>query len=580
MVRLAIGSWVVDEATDTIERGSERLKLERRTMATLIHLAERPNAVVPREELLDAIWPNVIVSDHSVATVISDLRRALGDQSKEPKYIETIAKRGYRLIAPVKVLEADAIAADNPPARRFSVRAIAAAAAVLLVSLLVFFVMPNRNGQAAVGGTIVVHDFENASGQPDLDHIPFALSDIISSTLAEASSAPVVRAPSGASDQGGSVASAAVSVSGRVLRDGDDIVALVQATETKTRELIWSDSYVVAPGRLASRSREMARDVSAALGLSAPEMLQSANVGPGAYERYWRARFLWDRRDMESIRGARKILEDLTRDNPRFAAAHTALADIYAHKSGEELGIPRVDTFREAQLLLDRSNALAPGTSDSFVTQAVISFYRDRNLAASRRAVERAIDRNSDNPRAWQTLAMVESGAGNRAASIAAIERAGRMDPGSGSIAWDHAWHLYLAQRYGEAMAATQKARRFGQSGSLLTALIYGGAGREEEAFKAWLQRAAEAGVDRRELARISTAPQPLRYRLLGEAFRRSANPPRPVIVALLLLKGGDKEAAARALAAESGTRRDWMMIWVPHMRDFAALRPQGQRAS
>src|SRR5688500_2018930 len=64
MVRLAIGSWVVDEATDTIERGSERLKLERRTMATLIHLAERPNAVVPREELLDAIWPNVIVSDH------------------------------------------------------------------------------------------------------------------------------------------------------------------------------------------------------------------------------------------------------------------------------------------------------------------------------------------------------------------------------------------------------------------------------------------------------------------------------------------------------------------------------------
>jgi DNA-binding winged helix-turn-helix (wHTH) protein/tetratricopeptide (TPR) repeat protein len=572
--KFRIGSWVADEAVDALVSPTGTLKLERRAMATLLHLAERAGEVVTRDELLDTVWGNVTVTDHSVATVISDLRRALGDDRAQPAFIETIAKRGYRLIAPVERLGPSVPAAISG---RLSTRRAApalAALAVLLIAGLVaaFWMYGGERGRAASSASIVVRDFSNDTGRADLDHISYALSDIVSSTVAQASDGPVIRWPAQSDGRVERPPAVGSLVAGRLIAEGDQTLALVQVSDAATRELIWSESYVIAPPRLASRSREVARDVAGALGLSAPEMLQ-ANVGPDAYERYWRARYLWDRREGESIRTARRMLEELTREQPRFAAAHAALADIYAHKSGEELGIPRTDTFAAAQIHLDRALSLAPGASDGFVTQAVLSFYRDRDIAAARRAAQKAIDDRPGNVRAWQTLAMAESAAGAGRASLQAIERARTMDPASGSIAWDRAWHLYMAGRYPEALTAIGEAKRFGQSGSLMTALILGATGRDDAAFAAWIERAREAGVAPGALAAASRLPdRPARYRALAEAFRRKA-PDRPVIAALLLVKAGDSAAAARELERAEAGRSDWMAVWAPRMREFAALR-------
>ena len=577
--RFRIGDWVADESSDALASPDRRLKLERRAMATLLHLAERAGEVVSRDELLDTVWSKVTVSDHSVATVISDLRRAFADDRMQPVFIETIAKRGYRLIAPVERLEPATASATTGarPARRPAAATVAALALILVAALAVaFWLWTDRSGRAQPQA-IVVREFQNASGRPELDHIAFAINDILISTLARASPAPVIRWPAPGDDRGaGRAPPAGHIVSGRIMNEGGNLLAFVQVSDGATSEVIWTGNYVIAPARLASRSRDVSRDVAAALGLSAPEILQAATVGPEAYERYWRARYLWDRREEDSIRTARRLLEELTREQPQFAAAHAALADIYAHKSGEELGIPRTDTFAAAQLHLDRALSLAPGSSDGFVTQAVLSFYRDRDIAASRRSAQKAVDENPDNVRAWQTLAMVESAAGDSKASIAAIDRAREMDPASGSIAWDRAWHLFIAGRYGEASAAIADAQRFGQSGSLMSALIQGAVGRENEAFAAWIRRAREADVPEAELAAAMAVPdRRAGYSLLAASFKRAAKPERPVIVALLLMKAGARESAARELAAAREGRSDWMAIWAPNMREFASLRPR-----
>jgi hypothetical protein len=147
------------------------------------------------------------------------------------------------------------------------------------------------------------------------------------------------------------------------------------------------------------------------------------------------------------------------------------------------------------------------------------------------------------------------------------------MDPASGSIAWDRAWHLYMAGRYPEATTAIREARRFGQSGTLMTALILGASGRDDAAFAAWIERAREAGVAETALAAASRLPdRSARYRALAEAFRLKS-PDRPVIVALLLMKAGDSAAAARELERARAGRSDWMAVWAPHMREFVALR-------
>src|SRR6185503_2947346 len=83
-----------------------------KAMEVLMVLAGRAGAAVGRDELLSAVWPGVIVGDEALTQSIIKLRRALGDDPRSPSYIETISKRGYRLIAPVR--QAGAIPGDSP----------------------------------------------------------------------------------------------------------------------------------------------------------------------------------------------------------------------------------------------------------------------------------------------------------------------------------------------------------------------------------------------------------------------------------------------------------------------------------
>ena len=109
-----IGEWVACTETDTIRCGEIQRKLERRAMETLAFLARRAGQVVTKEALIEAVWGRLAVSDHSVAMVISQLRRAFDDDVRAPKFIETITKRGYRLVAPCTEIELDAINASLP----------------------------------------------------------------------------------------------------------------------------------------------------------------------------------------------------------------------------------------------------------------------------------------------------------------------------------------------------------------------------------------------------------------------------------------------------------------------------------
>lgn len=137
-----IGDWVACSDTDTIRTDAARAdaahhKLERRAMEALVVLAERAGEVVKKDELIAAVWGRLAVSDHSVAMVVSQLRRALNDDARAPRYIETITKRGYRLIAPCEAVQ-DVVAPVGGVAR-FGARApylLSAAFAVVGISAI------------------------------------------------------------------------------------------------------------------------------------------------------------------------------------------------------------------------------------------------------------------------------------------------------------------------------------------------------------------------------------------------------------------------------------------------------------
>ena len=106
-VRFMLDEWLVDVPAQAVQRGAERVALEPRQMAVLATLCRHPGEVISADALLDLCWAGQSIGDNPVHKAIASLRRALGDSATAPRYIETVRKQGYRLVAPVRVVAAD-----------------------------------------------------------------------------------------------------------------------------------------------------------------------------------------------------------------------------------------------------------------------------------------------------------------------------------------------------------------------------------------------------------------------------------------------------------------------------------------
>ncbi len=102
-----LGDWIVQPALVRIEEGDVHRRLEPKVMDVLLALAEAPGQVRSKQELLDTVWADTFVADGVLLRSISELRRAFDDDVKAPRFIETIPKRGYRLIAPIRPTETE-----------------------------------------------------------------------------------------------------------------------------------------------------------------------------------------------------------------------------------------------------------------------------------------------------------------------------------------------------------------------------------------------------------------------------------------------------------------------------------------
>jgi len=100
-IPLRVGAWCVDPRTGQMSRDGEIIRVEARTLRLLMYLAERAGEVVSIDELLNHVWSGVVVTPDSVYQGIAALRRLLGDDAKQPQYIATVPRLGYRMVAQV-----------------------------------------------------------------------------------------------------------------------------------------------------------------------------------------------------------------------------------------------------------------------------------------------------------------------------------------------------------------------------------------------------------------------------------------------------------------------------------------------
>ena len=108
-IPLRIGAWRIDPRTGQLSREGETVRVEARTLRLLLHLAQRAGEVVSQEELLEQVWSGVVVTPDSVYQGVASLRRILGDDPKQPTYIATVPRLGYRMVARVSLDEGEAL---------------------------------------------------------------------------------------------------------------------------------------------------------------------------------------------------------------------------------------------------------------------------------------------------------------------------------------------------------------------------------------------------------------------------------------------------------------------------------------
>lgn len=243
-----LGDWTFHPAAAEVRRGPDRRRLENRAARVLELLCERRGEVVSQEHLVDQIWGGRALSQNSVAVVVGDLRRALGDDARQPRYIETVAKRGYRLIAP---------GGAAPRERVRDRQAFRGAAAIVLLLLVVAALAWAR---LAPPGTppvlVVVEEMVNATGKPAHDAVARSVTEVILAELGQMDGVRVARQPS---------EDATATLSGRlVIWTGQPALGL-SVTDPETGQVLWSGMARGPEPALPDQIRREISDLAAML---------------------------------------------------------------------------------------------------------------------------------------------------------------------------------------------------------------------------------------------------------------------------------------------------------------------------
>jgi DNA-binding winged helix-turn-helix (wHTH) protein/TolB-like protein/Flp pilus assembly protein TadD len=237
---LRIGEWTVEPALNQLSASGRAVKIEPKAMEVLLCLAARAGKVASREELLDEVWRGAVVGDDALTQVIIKLRKALGDA-----YIETIPKRGYRLIAPVSQTGAPGEAA---PAPRKSKLGLVAAAAVLAAATVISVLVWNERGAqprpdrveapASALPTVSVRRFEPVGTDPEAALLARGMTADLISDLSKLSGLAVIDATAA-----GTEAAAHYLVTGTVQRFEGRVRVNVSLADARSGKQLWSERF-------------------------------------------------------------------------------------------------------------------------------------------------------------------------------------------------------------------------------------------------------------------------------------------------------------------------------------------------
>lgn len=453
--QIRFGAFEVDCAGGELRKGGVRVKLHEKPFQLLLALLELPGEVVTRKDLQERLWPGqtFVEFENGLNNAIGRLREALGDTADNPRFIETIPRRGYRFLAEV------APSLQKPKAR--IPRGWLIGAAVVLLAILVtgIFLRHNRALAQPIRSVAVLPFRDLGTGQQN-DYFAAGITDAVTTDLAELNLPKVVSETSVArfKDTKETIPEIARAlgvdsiVEGAVLQEGDKVRITVQLIRADTDRHIWADSYERQLANILALQDQVAQGVANAIEVKlspapAPIASPPRQVNASAYQAYLEGHYYAQTPNEDFFR-AKGYFEQSIALDPSFAPAYAGLSDYYCKISGDVLAskeaLPKCGSYAEQALRLD------PNSPEGHL--AVANFYcLSWNWSSANQEYQRAIALAPGLAAAHEWYATYLDVMGRKAQSLEEAQRAVELDPLYAHAHDTLAGAAFLSGEYGRA---------------------------------------------------------------------------------------------------------------------------------
>lgn len=469
--------FLADPETWRLSRDGHEIHLEPVVLKLLIYLIANRTRLVTRDELMDTVWGDTVISESALTKAVARLRKALDDDSAAPRYLETVRTQGYRFVAEVQEIDRP----DGPDSSIRKTRArlsgwslLAGAALVTLIVLAAFWsrTLLDRSSQEQAIRSLAVLPLSNLTGDAEQGYYVDGLQDLLITELSQLPGLRVTSRQSTKRYRGSELPATDIAkelgvdalVEGSLLREGSQIEVSIQLIDGRSDTHLLAERYTRDTSNVFDLVSDIARaigteivSVTAPPGSEVPGHGLTGPVDPRAIDAYALALTHMDRLTSDGIRIAIEQFQEAVDIEPEFVLAWGRLAVAYAVQGMQGFAPPR-ESIEQARSAALRAIEV---DSESYVGHFSIGLVRlwTGDLNRGCESLKEALRLNPSDPYVIHGDADCLMFAGRMDESIARMHELVTISPFSGIHRGALAYHLFLARRYEESIAAVKVAR-------------------------------------------------------------------------------------------------------------------------
>jgi TolB-like protein/DNA-binding winged helix-turn-helix (wHTH) protein/Flp pilus assembly protein TadD len=542
--QIRFGVFQLNLKTRELHKAGLKVKLQEQPFRVLAMLVEHAGEVVTREELQQKIWPTdvYVTFDQGLNNAIKKVRDALGDSADNPRFVETVAKHGYRFIAPVSTLHGGSPEGtsrlDLPIFRRTVPIVLIAACLVAALGYLASRRSSIGVRPSSERAVLAVLPFDNLSHDPDQEFFSDGLTEEMIAQLGKLNpkllnviargSVSRYKSSSLTANQIGRELNADYLLQGSVRRDSGRVRITVQLIQVRDQTDLWTESYDRELKDILVLQDSVARTIAdqIRITLTSEQQTRLANprtVDPGAYDAYLKGRYYWNKRTADAMQKASVYFQQAVNLDPAYGAAYSGLADCHSGLTWHGFTSP-AGSLPKAEAAARKAIEIDPQSAEGHASLALVLHHKwdwEEAEAEFKRALQ--LDSHYANAHHWYGDYLSVRGRHDEA--LLEARQALKLDPLNLMINSWVALRYYLAHNYDAAIEQGRNAVELDPNfaaAHLILGEAYVQKGRYDEALIELQAAARLSGGNPLYLAQVAVANAAAGKR--SEALRIVAN--------------------------------------------------------